>query len=117
MMQADQNEIENLLATLDRISNSTQFGSKWFKACQHPEVNLASLFVAVPFNFEMIKQNASDLLRSDHAPFWHQNIPALMITDGANFRNPFYHTRGDIITTIDFDFLEKITKATILSCL
>ncbi|MGA0403562.1 MAG: flagellin, partial [bacterium] len=28
MMQADQNEIENLLATLDRISNSTQFGSK-----------------------------------------------------------------------------------------
>ena len=28
MMRADQNEIENLLSTLDRISNSTQFGSK-----------------------------------------------------------------------------------------
>ena len=28
MMRADQNEIENLLATLDRIASSTQFGSK-----------------------------------------------------------------------------------------
>lgn len=28
MMRADQNEIENLLSTLDRISRSTQFGSK-----------------------------------------------------------------------------------------
>ncbi|MFT5384263.1 MAG: hypothetical protein ACI81W_001663, partial [Saprospiraceae bacterium] len=32
-----------------------------------------------------------DLGRSDHAAFWLQAMPALMLTDGSNFRNPNYH--------------------------
>jgi hypothetical protein len=54
-----------------------------------------------------------DLLRSDHASFWQENIPALMITDGANFRNPNYHEPSDNISTLDFEFMANVVKATI----
>lgn len=56
---------------------------------------------------------APDLRRSDHAPFWDAGIPALMLTDGANFRNPNYHTPGDTIGTIDFSFMTNVVKATV----
>ena len=46
-----------------------------------------------------------DLLRSDHAPFWDKNIPAVFVTDTANFRNPNYHTPQDLPDTIDASFL------------
>ncbi|MFK8054831.1 MAG: M28 family peptidase [Saprospiraceae bacterium] len=52
-----------------------------------------------------------DLGRSDHAPFWVQNIPALMLTDGANFRNPNYHTANDLVSTLDFTFMSNVVKA------
>ena len=46
-----------------------------------------------------------DLLRSDHAPFWEQGIPAVFVTDTANYRNPNYHTPQDLPDTLDFSFL------------
>lgn len=46
-----------------------------------------------------------DLLRSDHAPFWYQEIGAVMVTDTANFRNPHYHQPSDTPETIDRPFL------------
>ncbi|MDX2245660.1 MAG: M28 family peptidase [Bacteroidia bacterium] len=52
-----------------------------------------------------------DLLRSDHAHFWAAGIPALMITDGANFRNPHYHTPGDSVGTLHFTFMSQVVKA------
>ena len=45
-----------------------------------------------------------DLLRSDHAPFWDKNIPAVFVTDTANFRNPSYHTPQDTLDTLDPSF-------------
>ncbi|MFZ9739686.1 MAG: M28 family peptidase, partial [Prochlorotrichaceae cyanobacterium] len=38
-----------------------------------------------------------DVLRSDHAPFWLQNIGAVMVTDTANLRNPHYHQTTDTL--------------------
>lgn len=54
-----------------------------------------------------------DLMRSDHASFWVNNIPALMLTDGANFRNKNYHTEGDTMGTINYTFMSNVTKAVI----
>lgn len=54
-----------------------------------------------------------DLGRSDHAPFWVANIPAIMLTDGANFRNPNYHTPNDIVSTIDFTFMSNVVKGAV----
>lgn len=45
-----------------------------------------------------------DLLRSDHAPFWEKDIPAVFVTDTANFRNPHYHTDRDTPDTLDPQF-------------
>ena len=52
-----------------------------------------------------------DTLRSDHAPFLLAGIPAVMITDTANFRNPHYHKPSDVVETIDEDRFFKVTQA------
>lgn len=59
------------------------------------------------------------LLRSDHASFWLQGFPALMVTDTAEFRNPHYHCRSglDAVTDLDHDFAVKVIKATVGSAL
>ena len=51
-----------------------------------------------------------DIRRSDHAPFWDQNYPALMITDTAYLRNPNYHKPSDTLDTLDLNFLLNILK-------
>lgn len=50
---------------------------------------------------------------SDHASFWNYGYPALMLTDTAMFRNPYYHTHRDTQNTLDFDFIMNVTKAVI----
>lgn len=52
-----------------------------------------------------------DTRRSDHAPFWDAGYPALMLTDTANFRNPWYHHPGDRLETLDLPYMVKVTKA------
>jgi hypothetical protein len=47
-----------------------------------PDLKVTTL--VVPLNGAI----APDLMRSDHAHFWLADIPALMLTDGANLRNP-----------------------------
>lgn len=46
-----------------------------------------------------------DVLRSDHAPFWYQNIPAVLVTDTANLRSPYYHQPTDTLDNLDREFL------------
>jgi Zn-dependent M28 family amino/carboxypeptidase len=50
------------------------------------------------------------LARSDHAPFWAQELPALMWTDTSEFRNPHYHRRSDTPDTLDYPFLRRVTQ-------
>jgi len=45
-----------------------------------------------------------DLLRSDHAPFWQKGIGAVLVTDTANFRTPYYHQPSDTVAAIDRSF-------------
>ena len=52
-----------------------------------------------------------DLLRSDHAPFWRAGMPAIMLTDTANFRSPHYHKATDTPDTLDYAFLHRVTRA------
>ncbi|MEM7659579.1 MAG: M28 family peptidase, partial [Bacteroidota bacterium] len=72
-----------------------------------PELLVRSL--AAPGNSEL----APDLRRSDHAPFWDNGNQALMITDGAEYRNPFYHSPADSIGTLNFTFMHQIVKAAV----
>ncbi len=57
----------------------------------------------------------SDLLRSDHAPFWDQGYPAMLMGDTASYRNPYYHCAGgqDSVDTLDTDFAVQVLRATV----
>jgi len=50
------------------------------------------------------------LSRSDHAPFWERNIPALMWTDTSEFRNPNYHKSSDTPDTLDYTFMQNVVQ-------
>ncbi|MEG4117721.1 M20/M25/M40 family metallo-hydrolase [Microcoleus sp. N9_B4] len=52
----------------------------------------------------------ADTRRSDHAPFWDNDYPAIMVTDTANMRNPHYHQESDRIETLDLDFLAGVCQ-------
>lgn len=53
---------------------------------------------------------------SDHACFWDQGYPALMLTDTAMFRNPNYHTPYDKLETLDFTFMSRVAKGIVGVC-
>ncbi len=97
--------------------NSKELGKLFCKKCKLEDIKLPYLWARIPLRFEKIAKWLSDTLRSDHAPFWRENIPALMITDTANFRYPYYHTEADTIDKLDFEFMKKITQATIATVL
>lgn len=48
---------------------------------------------------------------SDHSPFWDRGFQALMLTDTAMFRNPYYHTALDTSDKLDMDFMSGVAKA------
>ena len=74
--------------------------------------NLAVLPVEVP-RWMPVPRN---LKRSDHAPFWEVGIPAVMIGDTANFRNPHYHTASDTPDTLDYELIGRVARAVIRLC-
>ena len=55
---------------------------------------------------------ARNFARSDHVPFWEAGIPAVQVTDTANFRYPHYHQRTDTVDQLDFQRVADIIDAT-----
>ena len=70
---------------------------------------LPVLTLAVPAGGEHLP----DVRRSDHAAFWDQGYPAVMLTDTANFRNPHYHQSTDTVETLDLDFIEAVGETVV----
>lgn len=56
-----------------------------------------------------------DAARSDHASFWLQGFPALLVTDTANFRSPYYHCQhgDDAVETLDLPFTVRVGRTLI----
>tara|TARA_Y100000588_G_scaffold305555_1_gene328902 strand:+ start:3025 stop:3948 length:924 start_codon:yes stop_codon:yes gene_type:complete len=75
----------------------------------HPEILLPVLPLKIPGWMPAVKHTK----RSDHAPFWVANIPAVMISDTANFRNPHYHQATDTPETIDLLLIKKAAQMVI----
>jgi len=46
---------------------------------------------------------------SDHCSFWRQDYPAIMVTDTAPFRYPYYHAPEDTPDKINYDSLTRVT--------
>jgi len=46
---------------------------------------------------------------SDHWSFWQEGYPALMVTDTAPYRYPFYHELGDTPDKLDYQRMARVT--------
>ncbi len=46
---------------------------------------------------------------SDHANFWDEGYPAVMLTDTAFMRNPHYHGPGDVMENLDLTAMVELT--------
>jgi hypothetical protein len=109
-------DVGNFLAVVGDI-NSGKLVQSFYAQSALDYVDLPCAALQVPLNYEQIASGMGDLLRSDHAPFWRQAIPALFMTDTADFRYPYYHTEADTIDKLDFSFMAKICKSTIATAM
>ncbi len=88
----------------------TELQDSFYAAAQDyvPDLKVINLIAT---NFADLPNQA--LLRSDHAPFWFAGRPAIMLTDGAEFRNPYYHTPNDVKENLNLNFMTNVVKASI----
>lgn len=62
----------------------------------------------VPVESAALPELVSGVAWSDQWSFWRIGVPAVMITDTAFFRNPHYHTAGDLPDTLDYARLSLV---------
>lgn len=80
---------------LQRLETSLQAG------CSLPTAS-----IAVPLGGNILPETRL----SDHANFWDQGYPAIMLTDTAFLRNPHYHGPDDTLKTLDFDAMVELAS-------
>ncbi len=77
-------------------------------------LGLPFIDMTVPDNL-LLNPATADLRRSDHAPFWREGVPAMLITDTSNFRYEAYHcTNGtDAVANLNRDFSANVVRVTV----
>ena len=63
--------------------------------------------LTVPFNGRVMPA----VRLSDHASFWDQGFRAVMVTDSAFFRNPYYHTPADTMDKLNFEYMAELVES------
>jgi len=99
----------NFITNVGNTQNSMELMQSYEAAANTYVPDLKVISIAAPGTGEI----TPDLRRSDHSPFWIADIPALMITDGSNFRNPNYHSPDDVLDSLDFTFMSNVVKAAV----
>lgn len=93
----------------------SQNSVEWLQAlhgiCATAGIDFPHMAIKLPIPYDAIRQMAPDTLRSDHAPFWRKGIPAIFVSDTANFRSNRYHTPADTIEHLNFDFLAGLVNS------
>ncbi len=85
---------------------SRRFGRRLLKGFRrNPDLPSESLFL--PLNGWLLPA----VRESDHSSFWDHGYPAVMVTDTAYFRNPYYHTPADRLETLDFAFMARVVRS------
>jgi hypothetical protein len=72
--------------------------------------DLPVIQLTVPFNGWIMPA----VRLSDHASFWDQGFPAVMITDSAFYRNPNYHRPSDRMDTLDTRFMSELVESLVM---
>lgn len=91
---------DHLPEDLDVIVNSS---SKWLGAIlEAAAANYSSIDVASTVD------GSYDY--SDHSSFWDKGFPAVLAIEDYEDTNPYYHTAGDTLSTINLDFLTQAAR-------
>jgi Zn-dependent M28 family amino/carboxypeptidase len=71
---------------------------------------IASFRAAVPFPSEgaAIPSGIPGVSWSDHASFWAHGYSAIMVTDTAPYRYPYYHTPQDTADKLDYERMARV---------
>lgn len=59
------------------------------------------------------KITAGAIPNSDHAPFWYEGYPALLLIEDLNDFNPHYHTTRDVLAYLDTSFATEFTRTVV----
>ncbi|MCA9620370.1 MAG: M28 family peptidase [Myxococcales bacterium] len=64
---------------------------------------------------ERLKANQREMHRSDHVGFWEQEVPAMLLTDTASYRNPNVGCKKGVDgpDSLDFGFADRVTRAAV----
>lgn len=92
------------------VANKGNLVEQIIEAARNISVPVVGLAMPPGLPLDAIRQISPHLLRSDHAPFWENNIPAVMWTDTSEFRNPHYHQPTDTPDTLDYEFMAEVGK-------
>jgi Zn-dependent M28 family amino/carboxypeptidase len=79
---------------LERLNRAIQQGGK-----------LPTATLAAPLGGHLLPE----VRLSDHANFWDEGYPAIMLTDTAFMRNPNYHGAGDVMANLDLEAMTELT--------
>lgn len=77
----------------------------------HQAIGAFRRYAEVPSEGLVAPPQLDDIRRSDHWAFWAQDLPAMMLTDTANFRNPYYHGPDDTHDRLDYVTMTRLTEA------
>jgi Zn-dependent M28 family amino/carboxypeptidase len=92
------------------VANKSNLVEKIVEAAGSITVPVVGLALPTGLPLAAIQQISPHLLRSDHAPFWEKDIPAVMWTDTSEFRNPNYHQPTDTPESLDYEFMAEVAK-------
>lgn len=79
-------------------------------ALESARVYVPSLVLETAVVPRLLVPVVSDVLRSDHASFWLYGVPAVIVADTAELRNPHYHQPTDTPQTLDYEFATQVTR-------
>jgi len=65
---------------------------------------------AIPVR-SLVTLGLPDVDASDHRNYWRSGDRAVLVTDTAFIRNPNYHTKDDLPSTLDYDRMARIVEA------
>ncbi|MFM7851729.1 MAG: hypothetical protein ACKO96_07350, partial [Flammeovirgaceae bacterium] len=69
----------------------------------------ACISLLLPKNGESFRE----LRVGDHSTFWDAGYPGIFIGDGADTRNPYYHSEYDSLGDLNYAFMKDVTAATL----
>ena len=88
---------------------SRDFAGRLVEQFQHNK-QLPVVKLTVPFNGWIMPA----VRLSDHASFWDKGFKAVMVTDSAFYRNPYYHTPADTKDKLNFEYMAELVESLLL---